>query len=618
MLDLSQSYIKILEARISAINNTAEYMNTDGDFYSCLIQGGEPSLITANLKSFIKDNPSYLSAAVYDKDGKFVTASEDGYSQDSNPYYVNAALSMRQPMQSDYLKAGDEHCIVCAVPLINANTLFGCVAITVPVESFTSELASVKLQNTESSFAYLITPLGYIIYHPDMEYIGQITGEEIIRDQITQGNVVSAVVHFDYEGEKIAGLATSTTNGWTLIIQADKSELLEPVNDTAVKSIVICILIAIVVSIFAYLAIYVFLRPIAQMTKEITSISSLDFRSTKAIDKLTREQTEIGTMAREIKKMHGNIKNVISDLDEVTEKISSGSTALGEIAASLTDCSSENSAVSEELAAGVEQTTNTVNAIKGEVDTIKSRTVEINRQSNDTIQLSDAIMERATSARQSAAHSADTTRNMYSMVSVEARAALEQSKAVSKINDLTKNILDIAEQTSLLALNANIEAAKSGKYGKGFAVVAKEISKLAEQSSDTANNISTIITEVTAAVNNIDSCLTKTLEFMDVSVMKDYDSFTEISNTYHEDARSFQSTLEEITLSLKSLELATNDIAMAITGMTETINESSDGIVTIANRSGEVVNLSDNTYNQVKLNGEMADTLQGIVDKFKL
>ena len=219
MLDLSQSYIKILEARISAINNTAEYMNTDGDFYSCLIQGGEPSLITANLKSFIKDNPSYLSAAVYDKDGKFVTASEDGYSQDSNPYYVNAALSMRLPMQSDYLKAGDEHCIVCAVPLINANTLFGCVAITVPVESFTSELASVKLQNTESSFAYLLTPLGHIIYHPDNAYIGQITGEEIIRDLITQGNVVSAVVHFNYEGEKIAGLATSTTNGWILCIR---------------------------------------------------------------------------------------------------------------------------------------------------------------------------------------------------------------------------------------------------------------------------------------------------------------------------------------------------------------------------------------------------------------
>ena len=619
MLDLSQSYIKLLEARISAINDTADYMNTDGDFYSCLvIQGGDPSLITANLKSFIKDNPSYLSAAVYDKDGKFVTASEDSYSKDNNPYYVNAALSLKQPMQSDYIKAGEENCIICAVPLINADTLFGCVAITVPVQSFTSELASVKLQNTESSFAYLLTPLGHFIYHPDSEYIGKITGEGIIRDMIAERNVVSAVVHFNYEGEKIASLATSETNGWTLVIQADKSELLKPVNHTAVKSIVICIIIAIIVSVFAYLAIYIFLRPIALMTKEISSISSLNFTSTKEIDKLTREQTEIGTMAKEIKKMHDNIKNVISDLNTVTEKISSGSTDLSDIAASLTDCSSENSAVSEQLAAGMEHTTNTVNAIKRQVDTIKSRTEEINRRSSNTIQLSDTIMDRATNARQSAMQSADTTRDMYSMVSVEARTALEQSKAVSKINDLTKNILDIADQTSLLALNANIEAAKSGNYGKGFAVVAKEISKLAEQSSETATNISSIITEVTTAVNNIDTCLTKTLEFMDVSVMKDYDNFTEISNTYHEDAESFQSTLEEITHSLKSLEGATNDIARAITGMTETINDSSDGIVTIANRSGEIVNLSDNTYNQVKLNGEMADTLQGIVDKFKL
>lgn len=620
MLDLSQSYIRILENEIDAINQTAAYMSTDADIYSYLVQESEGAsvLVTAGLKAFIRENPEYLSAAIYDKEGNFVTASADDYAQDSNPYYVNAALSLKRPMQSDYLRVGEENCIVCAVPLINAGNLFGCAAITVPVESFTGELASVKLQDAESSFAYLLTPMGYFLYHPDKEYIGKITGEEIIRDVISQGNVLSAVVHFNYEGQKIAGLAASETSGWTLVIQADKSELLKPVDDTAFRSVLICIIAAVAVSVIAYLAIYIFLHPIVLMTKEISSISSLDFTSTASIDALTKQQTEIGTMAKEMKKMHDNLKNVISNLNEVTTNINSGSTALSDIAASLTDCSSENSAVSEELAAGMEQTTDTVDAIRGEVDTIKQRTVDINRQSQDTIDLSTAIMERAANARQSTTEAASSARFLYSKVSEEAHIALEQSKAVVKINDLTNNILDIADQTALLALNASIEAARSGKYGKGFSVVAKEISNLADQTSNTVNDIVSIVTEVTAAVNNIDACLTRTLEFIDVSVMKDYDSFTEISNAYHEDAKSFQTALDEITGALQGLEKSTNDIADAVYGINETINESSEGVTTIADRTTQVVNLSDDTYNQVRRNAKMAETLQGIVDKFRL
>lgn len=618
MLDLSQSYIKILEARISAINDTAAYMSTDADIYSCLVQDSETSLVTSALKSYIKENSSYLAAAIYDKEGNFVGASDKDYAKDSKLYYVNAALSLQRPMQSDYVNVDGRDCIICALPLINAGNLFGCVAITVPVDTFTTELATVKLQDTKSSFAYLLSPQGYFLYHPDQEYIGKITGEKVIRDVIAQGNVVSAVAGFNYEGEKLAGLATSTMNGWTLVIQADKGELLKPINGTTAVSVVLCIIVAVIVSVFAYLFIYWFLHPIVSMTKEISNISSLDFTSIRSIEKLTKEQTEIGTMAKEIQRMHTNIKNVISNLNEVTENINSGSATLNDIASSLNDCSSENSAVSEELASGMEQTSGTVNTITDEVDTIKRQTVEINRQSQNAINLSEAIMERAASAEKSATQAADTTRSLYSKVSEEARIALEQSKTVAKINDLTKNILDIADQTSLLALNATIEAARSGKYGKGFAVVANEISHLAEQSSDTVNNIISIVTEVTTAVNNIDACLTRTLEFIDTSIMGDYDNFTKISITYHQDAQSFQTTLNEITNSLKSLEVATNDIANAVFGINETITQSSDGVNTIAERSSEVVQLSSNTYNQVKRNAEMADSLQNIVDQFRL
>ena len=67
----------------------------------------------------------------------------------------------------------------------------------------------------------------------------------------------------------------------------------------------------------------------------------------------------------------------------------------------------------------------------------------------------------------------------------KADAAVEQSKAVQKINDLTNEIKEISSQTNLLALNANIEAARAGEAGRGFAVVASEIGSLASQTLST-------------------------------------------------------------------------------------------------------------------------------------
>ena len=81
--------------------------------------------------------------------------------------------------------------------------------------------------------------------------------------------------------------------------------------------------------------------------------------------------------------------------------------------------------------------------------------------------------------------------------------AIEESKAVEEINELANSILSIASQTNLLALNASIEAARAGEAGKGFAVVAGEIGKLADQSTQTVNQMQKINQQVFNAVANL-------------------------------------------------------------------------------------------------------------------
>lgn len=98
---------------------------------------------------------------------------------------------------------------------------------------------------------------------------------------------------------------------------------------------------------------------------------------------------------------------------------------------------------------------------------------------------------------------------VYADMKMRTEEAIEKSKVVAKINELTDNIRDISSQTNLLALNANIEAARAGDAGRGFAVVATEIGDLANKTFETVDGINQIVQEVNDAVSNMTECAQK-------------------------------------------------------------------------------------------------------------
>ena len=157
---------------------------------------------------------------------------------------------------------------------------------------------------------------------------------------------------------------------------------------------------------------------------------------------------------------------------------------------------------------------------------------------------SGQIQERAGEMERISTESRHKTDQMYAVMKQKTDAAVEQAKSVQKINALTDNIKQISSQTNLLALNANIEAARAGEAGRGFAVVASEIGDLATQTLDTVSTIDEIVGEVNSSVSNMTECLTTIMEFLEQTVLGDYEHFAQVGEQYHAVADTFQQIMQ--------------------------------------------------------------------------
>ena len=188
----------------------------------------------------------------------------------------------------------------------------------------------------------------------------------------------------------------------------------------------------------------------------------------------------------------------------------------------------------------------------------------------------------------------------------------------AEVEHFQEKINSIAEQTSLLALNASIEAARAGEAGRGFAVVATEIGSLADQTSKAIADIGNIVKAVNEAVGNMTECLSETTGFLETTVLEDYKEFEQVGAQYQDDADVFKSNMNQVKDSMLQLSDLIESIAQALSGINDTVGEAAVGVSDIASKTSGMVEKTGATHDMVSECYSCADELREIVGKFVL
>ena len=352
--------------------------------------------------------------------------------------------------------------------------------------------------------------------------------------------------------------------------------------------------------------------PLANTNREMNEIiSEIDNRQ----GDLTRRVTI--TNNKEVASVGGGINAFMAKLQEIFRMISSNSRDLegvvNEVRESVQTSNgsvSDLSALTEELSATMQDISDNASRINentesvaGEVKSIAEKTIEINQYTKE-------MKEHAEAMEHAARENMDTTgAKVNDIVSVLSQA-IEDSNSVNQVDNLTNDILNIASQTTLLALNASIEAARAGDAGKGFAVVASEISQLAAASQEAANNIQSINAIVITAVHNLADNANGLVEYMNEKILPEFQKFVESGGAYHDKATFIESVMADFEAKTDSLQNSMDEIANSVNTISHAIEEGVSGVVSAADSTQVLVSDMDKISKKMDENFAIAEGLK--------
>ena len=353
-------------------------------------------------------------------------------------------------------------------------------------------------------------------------------------------------------------------------------------------------------------------KPLRKQTSELIEIideikgghGDLTKRVTvKSMDEIGQSSIGINHFIETLQNIMSNIISNSNVLDGVVGNVASS------VAAS-SDNANDISAIMEELSATMEEVSATTNSVSENTTAAEGKVQKMADQTKVMSQYAQDMKKRATELEHTATENMNNTNEMIGEITTEMNQALENSKSVEKVAQLTADILSISSQTNLLALNASIEAARAGEAGKGFAVVADEIRQLADSSRETANNIQTINEQVIEAVQGLVVSSEKIVGYINENILPDYRAFVQGGQQYNDDATHIDNTMAEYAGEAQDILATMMEMTEAIEGISRAVEESANGVTDAATNIDSLVQSMSTVNGQMEENSTVAKNLK--------
>lgn len=440
-----------------------------------------------------------------------------------------------------------------------------------------------------------------------------------VMDNIKNGSSNTEFSTKDENGNKVLVKYISMDDrGWAIVLTAKESDIYASARQNRNTLLAICVIAFILMDLLTFAVINYATKPLAVATKAIMKLGGLDISEDDTLKPYVSNENEIGYISREIENLRSILSNMVVILKQCSEDLSQSTTQMNNEAITLTEYVTDNSATTEQLAASINVTNESIAYVSSDIERINRDVDTIRDRVEDGYEKSTELYNSVVNIENTSNTSVETSEKNIEMNRANISSAVANMQSLVKINELAEEIMNITTQTNLLSLNASIEAARAGDAGSGFAVVATEIGNLAKNSKDTAVSIQDICKDTNDNIDSINKCFEDIVSFLETEVSAQFSDFSAISKNNRMSARNLQDIIEEI----KGIADSFTEFIGALTEKISTIQTASEqnevGVEEIVRKIESTNIIAERLHNISTSNLANVDRMSEVIDKFSL